>query len=293
MTWPDELREWAGRLVTAGVPSPDADVRWLVADVLHCRPAEVILASPPTTEQLDRIDALVRRRERREPLQHILGTAPFLDLELAVGPGVFVPRPETEVMADHVIGWLDRHGSHPATVVDLGTGSGALALAIACHVPGSQVVAVERSDDAASYARRNIESLRHRLHRAGSQVRLVQADLTAAGTELRRLEAAVDAVVSNPPYVPTDAIPRDPEVRDHDPPAALYGGRDGLDVVRHVVAVGTDVLRPGGLLAIEHGDEQGGADGVPGLIGSAAAFADVLDHRDLAGKPRFTTARRR
>lgn len=294
MTWPDRLRDWSRLLAAAGVPSPDADARWLAAHVLGCRPAEVLFAPAPTEDQVARVTALVERRVRREPLQHILGTAPFLDLELAVGPGVFVPRPETEVMADHVIRWLstesDRHRDGGPVVVDLCTGSAALALAIACHVPGARVVAVDTSTDALAYARRNAEGLADRITAAGSRLAVVQADVTAT-PELG--VSAADAVVANPPYVPDRAVPRDPEVRDYDPPPALFAGADGYDVIRPLLGLAAGLLRRGGLLAVEHGDEQGGADGVPGLVLHCGAFTDVTDRTDLAGRPRFTTAVRR
>lgn len=291
---PPLVRAWTGRLSAAGVPSAESDTRWLAAHVLRRSPSELALLSTVTADQRAQIDALVTRRERREPLQHILGSAPFLDLDLRVGPGVFVPRPETEVLADHVIGWLRELPGAAAglTVVDFCTGSGALALAIGCHVEHAHVTAVECSGRALDYARRNLRAVGGRLAVMASSVELVESDVS----RWRGGRGPVDAVVCNPPYIPDGAVPRDPEVRDHDPATALYGGPDGMAVIRPVVARAGRLLRPGGLLAIEHGDLQGDDDGVPGLVARAAdrdgrpVFADVRDHEDLARRPRFTTA---
>jgi release factor glutamine methyltransferase len=294
---PPLLREWTGRLAAAGVPSPASDTRWLAGHVLRRAPSELVLHESVSPDQLAQIDALVTRRERREPLQHILGSAPFLDLDLAVGPGVFVPRPETEVLADFVIGWLRGLPTAAAgiTVVDFCSGSGALALGIACHVEHVHVTAVECSAAALRFARGNVEAAAGRLAVRASTVTLVHADVTAGAGGFR--PGTVDAVVCNPPYIPDGAVPRDPEVRDHDPAGALYGGPDGLSVIRPVIAVAAEILRPRGLIAIEHGDLQGGEDGVPGLLAASpeagARYRDVVDHADLAGRPRFTTAVRR
>lgn len=295
---PEMLRRWAERLAAAGVTSPDSDVRWLAGSVLRRPPAELALLTTVGPDQQAEIDALVTRRERREPLQHILGSAPFLDLELEVGPGVFVPRPETEVLADYMIGWLrDRpRAAAGLAVVDFCSGSGALALAIACHVEHAHVIAVECSATALEYAERNAAAVNGRLAVMGSSVELVRSDVTKAWGGAAA--GSVDAVVCNPPYIPDEAVPRDPEVREHDPEMALYGGADGMSVIRPVIRTAARILRPGGLLAIEHGDAQGGADGVPGLLDRAAddaapaLFTAVRDHVDLAGRPRFTTAMR-
>lgn len=292
------LLGWAGRLAAAGIASPESDVRWLAGSVLRRPPGELALVPTIGADQQAEIDALVTRRERREPLQHILGSAPFLDLDLEVGPGVFVPRPETEVLADFVISWL-RNLPNPAAglaVVDFCSGSGALALAIACHVERAHVVAVECSAEALAYARRNTRAVSGRMAVMASSVDLVESDVTAAWGGAS--PGSVDTVVCNPPYIPDDAVPRDPEVRDHDPTIALYGGRDGFSVIRAVISTSARILRPGGLLAIEHGDSQGGRDGVPGLLERAvdeaggSLFRDVADHPDLAGRPRFATALR-
>jgi len=241
-----------------------------------------------------RFETLIARRASRVPLQHLVGEAPFRHLVLQVGPGVFVPRPETETVAEFAIRKL-RENSEERLAVDLCSGSGAIALALATEVPGSIVHAVEREDAAVVWTRRNIDALHNELVAANSQVVLHHSDATTVHEHLlANLNGRVDVVVSNPPYIPAAALPRDPEVREFDPPAALYGGSDGLDVVRGIVHAAWSLLRPGGALVIEHSDQQGEAaaeHGVPHVV-RAMGFADVADHVDLAGRDRVTTARR-
>lgn len=228
-----------------------------------------------------RFEDLVAQRADRVPLQHLTGRAPFRHLELAVGPGVFVPRPETELVA----GWvLDRvAGTDAPVVVDLGTGSGAIALSVAHEHPGAQVTAVERDPDAIAWTRVNAAV---RTDAGDTPVTVLAGDMTDPAL-LTALDGTVDVVVSNPPYVPDDArLPR--EVADHDPPLALWGGPDGLDVVRGLLRTAARLLRPGGLLAIEHADAQGTS--LPALVRAHGGFTTVADHPDLAGRPRFTTA---
>jgi len=220
----------------------------------------------------------LERRAAREPLQHITGLAPFRSLELAVGPGVFVPRPETEFVAQLAIDALLAVPTAQPLAVDLGTGSGAIALALATEVPHAQVVAVERSPEAHAWAERNIRAS------GADNIRLVLGDLADA---LPELDGTVDVVASNPPYIPDDAIPRDVEVRLHDPAAALYGGPDGLDVVRALSRRARALLRPGGALVIEHGELQGAA--MRELLASDGWRA-AATHRDLLGRDRVTTA---
>lgn len=276
------------QLQEAGVPSAHADGRWLVAHYLGTSPAGLAFAGPVDAAESAQIAAATERRCRREPLQHILGTAPFGDLELAVGPGVFVPRPETEVMAQYAMNWLNaRQGQ--ASVVDACAGSGALALALACHT-SADVVAIETSGDAVPWLERNVAALRPRFTACGSSVTVVVGDVADPAAWVR---TGVDLVVSNPPYIPDGCVPRDPEVRDHDPAVALFGGADGFAVVRPLIERAAAALRPGGLLLIEHADDQGEPDGLPALIRAAGRFVDVVDHPDWAGRPRFTSAVRR
>jgi release factor glutamine methyltransferase len=230
-----------------------------------------------------RFAGLLDQRADRVPLQHLTGRAPFRHLELAVGPGVFVPRPETEQLAGWALEQLA--GLTAPVVVDLGSGSGALALAIASEHPGARVTAVERDPGAIAWTRHNAAA---RAAAGDTAVTVVEGDMTDPAL-LRDLGGAVDVVVSNPPYVPEGAgLPR--EVADHDPPLALWGGPDGLDVVRGLLGTGARLLRPGGWLGIEHADQQGVA--LPAVVRAHGSWTDVADHRDLAGRPRYTAARR-
>jgi release factor glutamine methyltransferase len=279
------LRDATRRLADAGVPSARHDAEALAAHVAGTDRAAIALAAA-RGDDLELGDAyadLVEERARRVPLQHLVGTAAFRDLVLDVGPGVFVPRPETEVVAQPAVdeaAALVRHGRRPV-VVDLCTGSGALALAVATEVPGSDVHAVELSVEAHAWAARNVQRWA-----PGLDLRLGDA-----ATAFDDLDGTVDVVVSNPPYVPPGAVPVDPEVRDHDPEVALYGGGpDGLAVPRLVVAAASRLLRPGGLLVVEHADVQQPAL-LAVLIGSGA-WDDPTGHRDLTGRPRYVTARR-
>jgi release factor glutamine methyltransferase len=275
------VREAAGQLARAGVPSPQVDAAELAAWVLSVPRSRLPAVGPLDEPAAAAYAAAVRRRAERVPLQHITGRAAFRHVEVAVGPGVFVPRPETEV----VVGWaVDRArelaaGPRSPVVVDLCAGSGVIALAVADEVPQAEVHAVEVSAAALVWARRNL---------VGTTVRLHAAD---AADALPELDAVVDVVVANPPYIPDDGLVRDPEVLAHDPPLALWGhGPDGLDVMRQVTESARRLLRPGGWLVVEHADVQGPAVGE--LLRRQGGWVDVADHPDLAGRSRFATARR-
>jgi release factor glutamine methyltransferase len=280
MSVPGLLREASALLAAAGVDSPDYDARELLAHVLGVPRPQVGLVEGLTDHQRERFDELVRRRARREPLQHLTGTAAFRYVELAVGPGVFVPRPETELLA----GWaVDRArevvsaGVVPV-VADLCTGSGAIALAVATEVPEVTVHAVELSEDAHAWATRNL---------AGSGVDLRQGDMAEAFEDL---VGTVHVVTCNPPYVPLEAFESvAPEARDHDPGVALWSGADGLDAMRVVERRAARLLRPGGVVGAEHADVQG--EVAPAVFSATGRWCDVRDHLDLAGRPRFLTAR--
>ena len=221
---------------------------------------------------------LVARRSLREPLQHITGRAPFRGIELLVGPGVFVPRPETEQVAQFAIDALRAMPDPEPIAVDLGTGSGAIALAMAAEVPNARVFAVENSSEAFPWTTRNFAQV------GADNATLVFGDLADAFAEL---DGMVAVVISNPPYIPADAIPRDPEVRLFDPAHALFGGPDGLDVVRHVSRTALRLLRPGGVLVIEHGELQGAE--IRALL-SADGWRSPATHRDYTTRDRATTA---
>ncbi|MET0162486.1 MAG: peptide chain release factor N(5)-glutamine methyltransferase, partial [Microbacteriaceae bacterium] len=242
----------AAALAGAGVPDPEVDAELLLAHVLGVSrggvQAKLVTGGAAPEGAAEALAPLVERRSAREPLQHILGLAAFRHLELEVGPGVFVPRPETETLAQLAIDAALAAAGPSPRVVDLCTGSGAVALAVGTEVPHAEVAAVELSPEAFVWARRNRE-------RAGAEnVRMVFGDLAEA---LPEWDGTVDVVVSNPPYIPLGAIPRDPEVRLFDPELALYGGEDGLDVVRSLSRRALALLHPGGFLVIEHGELQG------------------------------------
>jgi release factor glutamine methyltransferase len=289
------LRRAAARLQQAGVASPRHDAEELAALVLATTRSQVHTAALRGDEARlgEQFDDLVEQRAARTPLQHLTGRAPFRDLVLDVGPGVFVPRPETEVVAGEAVEEARRLvalGQTPV-VVDLCTGSGAIALAVATEVRRVRVHAVELSDHALAWAQRNVE---HHGQGLPFPLDLRQGDVANAFDDL---DGLVDVVVSNPPYIPPGSEPSDPEVRDHDPHVALYGGGPlGLDVPAQVVATAARLLHPGGLLVMEHADVQ--QDQVLALLRCAEVsgqrvFDDDTGHSDLAGRPRYVTARRR
>jgi release factor glutamine methyltransferase len=276
MTRRELVADAVRRLTDAGVPSPLADAEVLLAHVLGVDRARLALVDDIDPEAARTFGALVTRRARREPLQHLTGRAWFRHVELVVGPGVFVPRPETELLA----GWAveQASGLSKPVVVDLGTGSGAIAKAVADEVPAARVHAVEVDELAHRYATINL---------AGTGVDLRIGDLSRAFEELA---GTVDVVVSNPPYIPLDAWESVAvEARDHDPAAALWSGADGLDAIRAVERRAATLLRTGGVVGVEHADAQG--ESAPAVFARNGRWADVRDHRDLAGRPRFVTAR--
>ncbi|NYI46772.1 release factor glutamine methyltransferase [Nocardioides aromaticivorans] len=275
------VRAAADRLAAAGVASPEYDAAELLAHVLGTTRGRLLLVDAVEEPQRRRYDDLVARRAAREPLQHLTGSAAFRHVEVAVGPGVFVPRPETELLA----GWaIDRArevvaaGEVPV-VVDLCTGSGVIARSIADEVPEARVHAVELDPGAHAWAERNL---------AGTGVDLRLGDLA---TTFDELAGQVHVLVSNPPYVPLEAWESVAvEARDHDPHLALFSGDDGLDAIRVIAVRGLLLLRPGGVVGVEHADAQGEA--APAVFSQDGRWEEVRDHRDLAGRPRFLTARR-
>lgn len=274
----DLLREARAQLDRAGVDPNDA--RRLAGAFLPGIVLELLEEAPPGFEA--RFRAGVARRAAREPLQLICGTVGFRMVELATSAGVFIPRVETEMVAGAAIAAartaLERRGS--VRVVDLCTGSGAIAAALASEVPAAQVWAVELDARALDLAERNLR---------GRRVTLVAGD---AATALPELDGTLDVVVANPPYIPPDGVPRDPEVRDWDPPRALYGGGvDGLDVPRAIMRRAAELLRPGGVFVMEHGDLQG--ESVRAEIAAVGAFTAIQTLPDLAGRDRMARALRR
>jgi release factor glutamine methyltransferase len=273
-------------LAAAGVASPEADAVELASFLLGVDRGEVqrrrILRDAVDEGFVERFEGLIGERAQRIPLQHLTGRAPFRGLTLAVGPGVFVPRPETECVAgwaiDAVRAALEGGVAEPR-VLDLCSGSGAIALSIKDEVPQAQVHAVEKSVEAHAWSVQNRDRL-------GLDVEIRCEDATTSFEEFAGL---VDVVVSNPPYIPTGAVPVDPEVRDHDPALALYGGSaDGLAIPRLVAARAAYLLRPGGTLVMEHADSQG--ETLPAALTRSGNWARIEDRRDLTGRPRATIA---
>ena len=274
----------ADRLAEAGVESPRHDAEALAAHVLGVGRGELTLVAD-LGNLAPAYDELVARRAAREPLQHLVGSVGFRHLELVVGPGVFVPRPETESVVQWALDAARAEGWPAPLVVDLCTGSGTMALSIAQELAGAQVHAVERDPVALEWTRRNAEA---RVAAGDPPVTLHLGDVADA---LPDLDGTFDLVVSNPPYVAVGEREQvDPEVRDHDPEIALWAGDDGLDVIRLVEATARRLLHPGGLLVVEHSDRQGAS--VPALLTAAGGWTDIADHRDYADRDRYATARR-
>jgi release factor glutamine methyltransferase len=278
------LSATVGLLTRVGVPSPDVDAELLIGFVLGMSRGEVqaksITGAAISVADSATITALVERRAAREPLQHITGRAPFRSLELAVGPGVFVPRPETEQVAQFAVDALLAEAGPDPIAIDLGTGSGAIALSLATEVPHSLVYGVENSAEAFIWTRRNFRES------GADNARAIFNDLASA---LPELDGTVAVVISNPPYIPLGAIPRDPEVRLFDPEHALYGGEDGLDVVRQVSRAAWRLLHPGGTLVLEHGELQ--ASAIAGIL-AVDGWRAIASHPDFLGRDRSTTALR-
>ncbi|GAB3446334.1 peptide chain release factor N(5)-glutamine methyltransferase [Streptomonospora sediminis] len=277
----DEVARATLRLADAGVPSPRTDAEELAAFVHGVRRGELHGVADSDFDAL--YWECVARRAAREPLQHITGRAFFRYLELQVGPGVFVPRPETEIMVGWAIDTLRAMDVADPLVADLGTGSGAIAISIAQEVPRSRVHAVELDPGALGWAQRNIEASGH-----ADRITAHRGDLRGS---LPDLDGRLDLLISNPPYVPTaDSAHVPPEVRNHDPGAALWAGDDGLETIRDLEAVGRRLLRPGGAMAIEHGDGQG--IDIPRLFPEDQGWCDVRNRKDLAHRDRFVVMRR-
>lgn len=288
------LRGIAARLAEAGVPSPEADAVALIAHTFGWSRGAVRTAAarddhwPEDPLDFELLEARVERRVAREPLQHITGTAYFRNLELQVGDGVFIPRPETETVAQAAIDAAraakpNRDGR--VRVTDLCAGSGAIGLSVAGEVENAEVTMLEASEGALVYLRLNA---RFQPDHVRPRVRTVLGDARRC---LHLFDGCADVVVSNPPYIPPDGVPRDPEVRDYDPPEALYGmGKDGLDLPRAIIDEAARLLRVGGTLIMEHGDEQG--DALRAFVQRSEFWADARTEQDLNGRDRMLIATR-
>ena len=270
------------KLTSAGVTSPSVDAELLGCFVLGVERSEItVLALSNQLFPENKVGeylVAVSRREKREPLQHITGIAPFRHLELHVGPGVFIPRPETEQLVELAIESLVKIEN--PLVVDLCSGSGAIAISIATEVAGAEVYSVELSKSAFEFLERNYQKY-------GLDIKAAKnADLSGAFDEL---QGKVDVVISNPPYIPDAAVPIDLEVQLHEPSLALYGGEDGLDVIRKLSSRALELLKPSGLLLMEHADSQ--ALAISELLLSEG-WLEVISSQDLAGKDRMISARK-
>lgn len=286
------LRDAVRRLTDADIPSPRADAELLASWVLGLSRGELTLKALTGLEvsgaDAERFSDLVAERCRRIPLQHLTGSAPFRSLELRVGPGVFIPRPETESVVEALLDQLRRLRAegilHPR-VVDLGTGSGAIAAAVAAECPAAEVHAVELSAEAVAWARMNFEALPDH----AAQVTLHHDDLRRSPELLGELSGTFDVVVSNPPYIPADMVPTEVEVREHDPQLALYGGGEGgLELPFAVVAAAEELLRPGGWFIMEHAEVQ--AEPIAEHCAARPLLESVHTHQDLTGRDRATSA---
>lgn len=277
-------RDVAAALAAAGVPSPDVDARWLVeAATAHADPDAAL-------------ERFVAERARRVPLQVVLGETWFRHLRLSCRSGVFVPRPETEVVAGVAIDAArrasGRHADGRVTVLEPCTGTGAIALAIATEVPGARVTATDISPTAVELARANVAAVAAGAAGVpglarGATCEVIEADLL---TGLEHLRGHVDVLVSNPPYLPAgDRGTWEPEVAEHDPDAALVGGPDGHEVVDHLLAAAAEWLAPGGSVVLEI-DERRGADARRTAV--AVGLRDVDVRQDLTGADRMVVARR-
>ncbi len=280
------VRHAATLFAAAGIDSAQADAELLAGHVLGLSrggiQAQMLIETQIAESAAEELSNLYGRRLAREPLQHITGLAPFRQLELSVGKGVFIPRPETEFVAQlaiDAIGSAFTRGDASPIAVDLGTGSGAIALSMATENPGAKIFAVEKSPDAFPFTEANFQK-----YESSCNATLILGDLADSFTELN---GTVSVVASNPPYIPLAAVPRDEEVRLHDPALALYGGDDGMSVIHHVSATAKRLLVSGGALIIEHADSQ--SDQVSQLL-LADGWREVRAHKDLTGRDRAVTA---
>ena len=288
----DVIRDAAVQLREAGIETPEHDAKLLLAEAAGVELRDVDKAllmgeELGIAEQLACFQSMLARRAKREPLQYITGHAPFRYLDLKVGPGVFIPRPETETVVQAGLDWLTEHGMIHPRVVDLCAGSGAIGLSVVSEVPGSQVWAVELSPNTAEWTNKNLAETAKRYPSIASNYQLEIADATSLAT-LAQLDGTIDIVITNPPYVPESDVPEQPEVRDWDPELALYGGSmDGTLIPERIIERAYRLLKPGGALVMEHDVTQGDR-----LVAYAKAdgFTTASTGRDWAGRDRYLFA---
>ena len=288
----DVIRDAAVQLREAGIETPEHDAKLLLAEAAGVELRDVDKAllmgeELGTAEQLARFQSMLARRAKREPLQYITGHAPFRYLDLKVGLGVFIPRPETETVVQSGLDWLTEHGMIHPRVVDLCAGSGAIGLSVVSEVPGSQVWAVELSPNTAEWTNKNLAETAKRYPSIASNYQLEIADATSLAT-LAQLDGTIDIVITNPPYVPESDVPEQPEVRVWDPELALYGGSmDGTLIPERIIERAYRLLKPGGALVMEHDVTQG--DRLVAYA-KAAGFTTASTGRDWTGRDRYLFA---
>jgi release factor glutamine methyltransferase len=286
----DALGAATVQLSESGIESARVDSELLLCHVLDCDRTQLFILDSISEDQLEEFIQFVAFRSARVPLQHLTGKAAFRRIEIAVGPGVLIPRPETELLVDKAIDFV-RDVSEPV-IVDLCSGSAAMSVSLAMEIVCSEVHALEFVEEAFAWGQQTVRDHAAEIAMVGSTISLHRGDVRGCEErELKSLAGKVDVIVANPPYIPSGAIPRDPEVFQYEPHEALFGGEDGMDFVGAIVSAAKVLLKPGGLVVIEHGDNQGedGQPSVPRVLRESGVFASVRDHNDLAGRPRFTT----
>lgn len=283
------------RLQASGIDSARTDAELLLCHVLECKRSRLMLVDEMSFDQRMAYERLLGARQSRVPLQHLTGIAPFRYLELEIGPGALVPRPETEVVVEATLRWIRENVTTRPLLLDLCSGAAPIAVALATELDHVDVVAMEKYEEAMVWGRRNFVKYAEDIASRDNTLTMVDADATDMAA-FAAYEGRVAAVVSNPPYIPDGMVPRDPEVMKHDPAVALFGGADGFDVVRGLLDTTAFALQNGGLLVMEHADAQGetaGESGLPALVRAHGAFELVEDHNDLTARPRYTTAVRK
>ncbi|KFI90931.1 Protein-(Glutamine-N5) methyltransferase [Bifidobacterium saguini DSM 23967] len=286
----DVIQNATAQLREAGIETPEHDAKLLLAEAADIELRDIdkaLLMGEPIDFDTARFQTMLERRAKREPLQYIVGHAPFRYLDLAVGPGVFIPRPETETVVQAGLDWMTQRGLMHPRVVDLCAGSGAIGLAVVTEVPGSQVWAVELSPRTAEWTQKNLVRTAKQYPSIASNYQLEVGDATSLAT-LAQLDGTVDMVITNPPYIPETDIPEQPEVRDWDPELALYGGSaDGTLIPERIIERAFRLLKPGGALVMEHDISQGDR-----LVAYARAtgFANASTGKDWTGRDRYLFA---
>ncbi len=282
------LVDLENRFKIAKIESARTDAELIVAHVLGISRASLSLLQEISPQEQKEIERLCQLRQQRIPLQHLTKEAGFRRIVLKVGKGVFIPRPETELLVESTLREFSNATS--TKMVDFCSGAGAIAISLAIELKNVHVYAVEVDQVAFEYLKANHENYQAEIENNNSKLETINSDLA----DFDYAQGTFDAVVANPPYIPANMIPKDPEVALHDPPLALYGGEDGLDLIRIIILKAAKLLKPGGFIAIEHAELQGDPVlGVPGLLHQSNNFESIEDRKDLNGLARYTIAKRR